>query len=119
MASLLELAWTTNTSARRADVLDAVAAAAAGLVPDGLAVIWLRSGERLVLQGAAGSLRHAHGGLSTEFGPGDASPFGGLITTATLYRFIGTTTNTVDFNLNRTVQFSWSGQVIDLCAALS
>jgi len=55
----------------------------------------------------------------TEFGPGDASPFGGLITTATLYRFIGTTTNTVDFNLNHTVRFSWAGQVIDLCAALS
>ena len=55
----------------------------------------------------------------TEFGPGDVSPFGGLITTPTLYRFIGTTTNTVDFNSNHTVQFSWSGQVIDLCAALS
>ena len=55
----------------------------------------------------------------TGFVPGDVSPFGGLITTGTFYRFIGTTTNTVDFNLNRTVQFSWSGQVIDLCAALS
>lgn len=55
----------------------------------------------------------------TEFWPGDVSPFGGLITTATLYRFIGTTTNTIDFNLNHTVQFIWSGQVIDLCAALS
>jgi hypothetical protein len=60
------------------------------------------------------------GGQSvTQFVPGDVSPFGGLITTGTFYRFTGTTTNTVDFNLNRTVQFSWSGQVIDLCAALS
>ena len=59
------------------------------------------------------------GQVVIEFVPGDVSPFGGLITTATLYRFIGTNTNTVDFNLNQTVQFSWSGQVIDLCAALS
>jgi hypothetical protein len=59
------------------------------------------------------------GQVVTEFWPGDASPFGGLITTATLYRFIGTTVNVVDFNQNHTVQFSWSGQVIDVCAALS
>jgi hypothetical protein len=59
------------------------------------------------------------GQVIIEFWPGDVSPFGGLITTATLYRFIGTNTNTVDFNLNHTVQFSWSGQVIDVCAALS
>jgi len=71
MASLLELAWTTNTSARRADVLEAVAEAAAGLAPDGFAVIWLLSGERLIVQAAAGFLQHAQGGLRTEFGLGD------------------------------------------------
>lgn len=71
MASLLELAWTTNTSARPADVLDAVARAAAGLAPDGFALIWLVVGERLVLRAAAGHLRHAHG-LNTEFAPGES-----------------------------------------------
>jgi hypothetical protein len=59
------------------------------------------------------------GQVDTEFWAGDASPFGGLMTTATMYRFTGTTTNTVDFNLNHTVQFTWSGRVTDLCAALS
>jgi len=41
MASLLELAWTTHASARRTDVLEAAAEAAARLVPDGFALIWL------------------------------------------------------------------------------
>src|SRR3954470_13910668 len=71
MASLLELAWTTNTSARRSDVLEAAAEAAAGLAADGFALIWLVSGERLVLRAAAGHLRHALGGVRTDFAPGD------------------------------------------------
>lgn len=58
------------------------------------------------------------GQVDTMFWPGDVGPFG-PVTTATMYRFTGTTTNTVDFNLNRTVAFSWSGRVTDLCAALS
>ena len=71
MASLLELAWTTNTSARRADVLEAAVEAAAGLAADGFALIWLLSGERLVLRAAAGHLRHVHSGLRTDFQPGE------------------------------------------------
>lgn len=60
------------------------------------------------------------GQVDTMFWPGDASPLGGLITTATMYRFIGTTVNLVDFNgTPRTAEFSWSGRIFDICAALS
>jgi len=71
MASLLELAWTTHASARRTDVLEAAAEAAARLVPDGFALIWLAHGDRLVLRAAAGRLRQAHGGLQTDFRRGE------------------------------------------------
>ena len=71
MASLLELAWTANASGRRADVLEAVVEAAAALVEDGFALVWLVSGERLVLRAAAGRLRHAHGGRRTDFARGE------------------------------------------------
>src|SRR5438874_1922692 len=71
MASLLELAWTTSTSGRRAEVLDAVVEAAAALVADGFALVWLASGQRFVLRAASGHLRHAHGGLRTEFARGE------------------------------------------------
>jgi hypothetical protein len=58
------------------------------------------------------------GQVETLFWPGDAGPFG-PVTTATMYRFDGTTTNTVDLTANRTAAFSWSGRIIDICAALS
>jgi hypothetical protein len=53
------------------------------------------------------------------FWPGDAGPFGETMTTAGFYRIAGMAVNTVDFNANRTSEFTWSGQIIDLCAALS
>ena len=53
------------------------------------------------------------------FWPGDASPFGGVMTGPGFYRIAGTAVNTVDFNVNQTTAFTWSGQIIDLCAALS
>src|SRR5262245_58811262 len=70
IASPRELAWTTSTSTRRAEVLEAVAETAARMAPDGFALVWLKSGERLLLRAAAGRLRHAHGGLRTEFSLG-------------------------------------------------
>lgn len=60
-----------------------------------------------------------NGQIDVPFWPGDASPFGGLNTIATLYRFQGTTTNVLDYNANRTAAFSWSGRITDICAALS
>ena len=71
MTTLLELARTTTTSLRLADVLGAAAAAAAERVPDGFALIWLLTGDRLVLRGAAGTLTQAHGGLRTDFAIGE------------------------------------------------
>jgi PAS domain S-box-containing protein len=71
MTTLLELARATTTSLRLADVLAAAAAAAAERVSDGFALIWLMMGDRLVLRGAAGVLTHAHGGLQTDFAPGE------------------------------------------------
>src|ERR671923_2805906 len=81
MTSLLDLAWTTNASVRRSDVLEAVAEAVAGLVPDGFVLVWVMSGERLVLRAAAGHLLRPHGGLRLEFAPGE-----GLIGAAALAR---------------------------------
>lgn len=61
-----------------------------------------------------------NGQIDVPFWPGDASPFGGVVTTAALYRFAGTTVNVVDFNgVPRTADFTWSGRITDLCAALS
>ena len=60
------------------------------------------------------------GQLDVPFWPGDASPFGGVVTDAAYYRFAGTTVNVVDFNgTPRTAEFSWSGRITDICAALS
>jgi hypothetical protein len=36
-----------------------------------------------------------------------------------MYRFDGTTTNTIDLTANRTAEFSWFGRITDICAALS
>ena len=45
---------------------------------------------------------------------------GGLVTTAAYYRFAGTTVNVLDFNgVPRTADFTWSGRITDICAALS
>jgi hypothetical protein len=61
-----------------------------------------------------------NGQIDVPFWPGDASPFGGLVTDAAYYRFAGTTTNVVDFNgTPRTADFSWAGRMTDICAALS
>src|SRR5438093_2623051 len=81
MTSLLELAWTASTAVRRADVLEALAGVAAGLVPDGFGLIWLMAGERLILRGAAGHLLQAHAGLRIEYAPGE-----GLVGAAALAR---------------------------------
>jgi hypothetical protein len=61
-----------------------------------------------------------NGQIDVPFWPGDASPFGGVVTTAAYYRFAGTTVNVVDFNgVPRTADFTWSGRITDICAALS
>jgi hypothetical protein len=60
------------------------------------------------------------GQIDVPFWPGDASPFGGLVATAAYYRFAGTTVNVLDFNgTPRTADFTWSGRMTDICAALS
>ena len=63
----------------------------------------------------------ASGQLDVPFWPGDASPFGGgVVTDAAFYRFAGTTVNVIDLNgTPRTADFSWSGRITDICAALS
>ena len=81
MTNLLELAWAANAAAPRGDVVEALVEAAGALVDDGLALAWLVSGERLVLRAAAGRLRQPHGGLRTEFIPGE-----GLVGAAALAR---------------------------------
>ena len=53
------------------------------------------------------------------FWPGDASPFGGLMAGPGLYRIAGTAVNTVDFNVNQTTAFTWSGRITDICAAIA
>jgi len=61
-----------------------------------------------------------NGQIDVPFWPGDANPFGGITTDSTFYRFAGTTVNVVDFNgTPRTADFQWSGQITDICAALS
>ena len=61
------------------------------------------------------------GQLDVPFWPGDASPFGGaVVTEAAYYRFAGTTVNIIDFNgTPRTADFTWSGRITDICAALA
>jgi hypothetical protein len=60
------------------------------------------------------------GQIDVPFWPGDASPFGDLVTTAAYYRFAGTTVNVLDYNgTPRTAEFTWSGKMTDICAALS
>ena len=81
MASLLELAWTTNAAARRGEIVEALAEAAGALVGDGLVLAWLLRGEQLVMRAASGSLRHVQGGLRTAHPPGE-----GLIGTAAVAR---------------------------------
>ena len=61
-----------------------------------------------------------NGQIDVPFWPGDASPFSGVVTDAAFYRFAGTTVNVVDFNgVPRTADFTWSGRITDICAALS
>ena len=62
----------------------------------------------------------ANGQIDVPFWPGDASPFGGVVTDAAFYHFTGTTVNVVDFSgVPRTADFTWSGRITDICAALS
>jgi hypothetical protein len=62
----------------------------------------------------------ANGQIDVPFWPGDASPFGGVVTDAAFYHFTGTTVNVVDFSgVPRTADFTWSGGITDICAALS
>ena len=62
-----------------------------------------------------------NGQIDVPFWPGDANPFAdGVVSDAAFYRFIGTSVNVVDFSgTPRTSAFTWSGQVTDICAALS
>jgi hypothetical protein len=61
-----------------------------------------------------------NGQIDVPFWPGDAGPFGSLVTTAAYYRFAGTTTNVLDYNgTPRTADFTWSGKMTDICAALA
>jgi len=61
-----------------------------------------------------------NGQIDVPFWPGDTGPFGDVVTTAAYYRFAGTTVNVVDFNgVPRTADFTWSGRITDICAALS
>ncbi|HET7182013.1 MAG TPA: hypothetical protein VFI15_07270, partial [Candidatus Limnocylindrales bacterium] len=60
------------------------------------------------------------GQIDVPFWPGDASPFGGLVTDAAYYRFAGHTLNVIDYNgTPRTSEFEWFGKITDICAALS
>jgi hypothetical protein len=60
------------------------------------------------------------GQIDVPFWPGDANPFGGVVTTAAFYRFAGTTVNVVDFNaVPRIADFAWSRRITDIYAALS
>ncbi len=79
MRGLSELARALTTSVDPTDVLDAAAGAVAGLVADGFTLIWLSTGDRLELRGAAGTFLHAHGGLPVAVKPGE-----GLIGSAAL-----------------------------------
>ncbi|HEU5195687.1 MAG TPA: PAS domain-containing protein [Methylomirabilota bacterium] len=81
MASLVELAWTTNAAARRGEIVEALAEAAAALVEDGLVLAWLLRGEQLVIRAASGALRQMQGGLRTAHTPGE-----GLIGAAAVAR---------------------------------
>ena len=61
-----------------------------------------------------------NGQIDVPFWPGDTGPFGDVVTDAAFYRFAGTTVNVVDFNgTPRTADFTWSGRMTDICAALS
>jgi formiminotetrahydrofolate cyclodeaminase len=77
VAELAAVVAAQGDPARHADAVTAgllAAAAAAGAaecVADGFALIWLKSGGRLVLRGAAGVLAHMHGGLRTDFAVGE------------------------------------------------
>ena len=54
------------------------------------------------------------GQVDVPFWPGD------IVTDSKFYRFAGTTVNVVDFNgVPRTAEFTWSGRITDICAALS
>jgi hypothetical protein len=59
-------------------------------------------------------------GQSTwSFLPGDIGPFGVVGENGALYHFIGTLSYTYDLNAFQVLQFSFSGSVEDVCAALS
>jgi PAS domain S-box-containing protein len=71
MTTVLDVARATTSSLRLTDVLATAATAAAELVPDGLAAIWLLAADRLQLRGAAGMVRQPQGGLPTDVALGE------------------------------------------------
>jgi hypothetical protein len=54
-----------------------------------------------------------------SFLPGDIGPFGVVGENGALYHFIGTLSYTYDLNVFQVLQFSFTGSVEDVCAALS
>jgi hypothetical protein len=53
------------------------------------------------------------------FLPGDHGPFGIVGSTGALYHIDGTVSYTIDANTFATYEFSYSGSITDVCAALS
>jgi hypothetical protein len=59
------------------------------------------------------------GSTTWSFLPGDQGPFGIVGENGALYHFIGTVSYTYDLNVFQFVQFSFTGSVEDVCAALA
>jgi len=59
------------------------------------------------------------GQFEYTFLPGDLGPFGVVGASGAFYRFVGTASYVWDANANRVTQFTYSGTVTDVCAALS
>ncbi len=69
---------------------------------------------------ATGILVGSESGPTTwSFLPGDQGPFGVVGENGGLYHFIGTVSYTYDLNVFQILQFSFTGSVVDVCAALS
>jgi hypothetical protein len=59
------------------------------------------------------------GTTTWSFLPGEIGPFGVVGENGALYHFVGTVSYTYDLNVFQLVQFSYTGSVEDVCAALS
>jgi PAS domain S-box-containing protein len=71
---LSRLARAMTASLGLGDLLAEASRTAAELVPDGLVLVWVLHGDRLVLRGAAGVLAGVHSGLRMEFALGEGLP---------------------------------------------